>query len=136
MCEERTSVPGVCNYGYVPLSHQGNIVSRIETTTTIFLLWTDARRPVQLPWIRSAEVRGKRRYNGNAKTTAMFLLDGRTAPRTAAMDTFAEVRGNVVMRMGTQQQQPYFFLSMDGSMAPRTTAMDTFAENRERGTSL
>ena len=30
----RTSVPGVCNYGYVPLSHLGNIVIRIKTTTS------------------------------------------------------------------------------------------------------
>ena len=28
----RTSVPGVCNYGYVPLSHLGNIGMRIWTT--------------------------------------------------------------------------------------------------------
>ena len=37
-------------------------------------------------------------------------LDGRTAPRTAAMDTFRRGLGggNVVRRMGTQQQQVTF----------------------------
>ena len=31
----RTSVPGVCNYGYVPPSHLGNIVMRTESTTDL-----------------------------------------------------------------------------------------------------
>ena len=31
--KEWTSVPDVCNYGYVPLSHLGNIVMRMGTTT-------------------------------------------------------------------------------------------------------
>ena len=30
----RTWVSGVCSYGYVLLGHLGNIVMRIETTTT------------------------------------------------------------------------------------------------------
>ena len=33
-----TSVRGVCNYGYVPLSYLGNIITRIETTT-ISMKW-------------------------------------------------------------------------------------------------
>ena len=30
--KERTSVRGMCNYGYVPLSHLGNVVMRMGTT--------------------------------------------------------------------------------------------------------
>ena len=32
----RTSMPGVCNYGYVPLSHLGNIGMRNGTTICVF----------------------------------------------------------------------------------------------------
>lgn len=39
------------------------------------LTWTDVRRPVLRPWIRSAEVRGERRYvNGNTTTTITNTL--------------------------------------------------------------
>ena len=30
----QTSVPGVCSYGFIPLSYLGNIVMRTETTKT------------------------------------------------------------------------------------------------------
>ena len=48
--------------------------------------------------------------------TALENLDGRTAPHTAAMDTWvrsAEIRGGggVVRRMGTQQQHYWKILS-------------------------
>ena len=36
--KERTSVPDVFNYGYVPLSHLGNIVMRMGTTRTVNIL--------------------------------------------------------------------------------------------------
>ena len=32
--QKRASVPGVCSYGYIQLSHPGNIDMRSETTTT------------------------------------------------------------------------------------------------------
>lgn len=32
----QTWVQGVCSYDYVPMSHMGNIIKRIETTTTYF----------------------------------------------------------------------------------------------------
>ena len=35
LAKERISVPGVCNYGYVPLSYLGNIVVKMETTTQL-----------------------------------------------------------------------------------------------------
>ena len=36
----QTSVPGVCNYGYILLSYLGNIVMMTETTmTSCFLPW-------------------------------------------------------------------------------------------------
>ena len=34
--DRRTSVPGVCNYGYFPLRHIGNTVMRIEIMTKGF----------------------------------------------------------------------------------------------------
>ena len=37
-------MPGVCNYGYVPLSHLGNIVMRTGKTTSFHnFLWEDGK---------------------------------------------------------------------------------------------
>ena len=53
--EDGRTAPGVCGNGSVPLSHSGNVVTRIGIHTHTFF---GARRPVPRPWIRSAEVRG------------------------------------------------------------------------------
>ena len=68
--EDGRTVPGVCGNGSVPLSHSGNIVTRIGIHThSIQWLWTDAQRPVLRQWIRSAEVWGEHHYeNGNTTT--------------------------------------------------------------------
>ena len=54
------TTPGVSGNGSVPLSHSGNVVSRIviHTQRIQYNCWTDARHPVPRLWIRSAEVRG------------------------------------------------------------------------------
>ena len=41
----------------------------------------------------------------NLGTRYMYLMDGCRAPHIAGMDMFAEVQGNVVMKMETQQHQ-------------------------------
>ena len=56
------TAPGVCGKGSVPLSHSGNIVTRIGKPD-----WTDI--PVPRLWMCSAEVQGKRLWeNGNTTT--------------------------------------------------------------------
>ena len=61
-------------------------------------LWTDARHPIVRPWIHSAEVRGKCHYeNGNITTTRLRNPVLRPAVPLRFM-------GNVVLRLGTQQQ--------------------------------
>ena len=35
-----TSVPGMCNYGHAPLSHMGNNIMRIETTTSTYEVYS------------------------------------------------------------------------------------------------
>ena len=60
--ENGRTAPGVCGKGSVPLSHSGNVVTRIGKPD-----WMDA--PVPRPWMRSAEVQGKRLWeNGNTTT--------------------------------------------------------------------
>ena len=64
--EDGHTTPGVCGNDSVPLSHSGNVVTRIGIHThththTFNGRWTDARRPVPWLWIRSAEVRRGRR---------------------------------------------------------------------------
>ena len=50
--KEHTSVPGMCNCGYIPLSHLGNIVMRMGTTTTALI---EIDRFVKSKSIESAE---------------------------------------------------------------------------------
>ena len=61
--EDVRTAPGVCGNSSVPLSHSGNVVTRIGTHihTHASCTWTDARRSKPRLWIRSAEVRGERR---------------------------------------------------------------------------
>ena len=64
--EDGRTAPGVCGNGSVPLSHSGNVVTRIETHTHTLISLRELK------------------YTH----TLISVLDGRTAPRTAAMDTF------------------------------------------------
>ena len=46
-------MPGVCNYGYVPLSHLWNIVMKRETTTprfSLFYLYYHLSRSIYLSY--------------------------------------------------------------------------------------
>ena len=60
--EDGRTVPGVCGNSSVPLSHSGNVVTRIGIHTHTREGDFDGRAaPVPRLWIRSAEVRGERR---------------------------------------------------------------------------
>ena len=88
--------------------------------------WTDARRPVLLLWIRSAEMRGVRRYKKWNKTTAIWLEQVRTYVPGVCNYGYVPLShpGNIVMRIETQQQQSGWV--MDGCTTPCSAAMDTF----------
>ena len=77
MLPDRVSNPGPLTYesGALPIALRGPAINNLrgqyeKSLIGISLLCTDARRPVLRSWIRSAEVRGERRYdNGNAAIT-------------------------------------------------------------------
>ena len=78
--EDGRTAPGVCGNGSVPLSHSGNVVTRIGIHThTHTHTWL---------WIRSAEVRGGNVVRRMGTHQLINDMDGRTATRTAAVDTF------------------------------------------------
>ena len=77
--EDGRTAPGVCGNGSVPLSHSGNVVTRIGIHIHTLDNWTDARRPVPRLWIRSAEVRrgtslGEWEHNNNNKVIGKSCL--------------------------------------------------------------
>ena len=68
--EGRRTAPDVCSNGSVPLSYSRNVVTRTGVHTL-----TDAITANLIGWTHGAPSRG-------------YGLDGRTAPRPAAMDAF------------------------------------------------
>ena len=108
--EDGRTAPGVCGNGSVPLSHSGNVVTRIgiHTHESHSGGRTHGAGCVR-QWFRTAEPLGERRYeNWNAHTHRVILL-GRThgAPYRGYGYVPLRFGGNVVRRMGTQQQESF-----------------------------
>ena len=93
--EDGRTAPGVCGTGSVPPSHSGNVVTRIGIHTHTHT----HTRQIGIGRTHGAPYRGYEyvplRFGGTSlrewehnNNNGNWNMDGRTAPRTAAVDTF------------------------------------------------